>query len=492
MIPTLPFHPATPLGAVLIPLVAAVLIGLCGKRANLREGVTFGAGAIVLGLVLSMVGWVLDGHTHTYVLCPLLPAIALSFTVDGAGLLFAVVASTLWLVTSFYSVGYMRVLKEANQTRFFACFSVSIAATIGVAFAGNLLTLYLFYELLSLSTWPLVSHHQDGEARRGGRIYIATLLAASIGLALPAMVATHLLCGSLDFSAAGLFPAETGRLTLAALLLMFLFGFAKAGLMPLHGWLPAAMVAPTPVSALLHAVAVVKVGVFSLMRVCTGVFGISLLRATGLNAAISVIAGVTVLTASVIALFQDNLKRRLAFSTIGQLAYIVLGVGLATASGVSGGLLHIAMHAFAKITLFFCAGAIFVATGKKKVSELAGIGRRMPLTMTAFSVATLSLIGLPPGGGTVSKHLIVEGAVEAGFPWVEWLFSISAFLNAAYFLPIVYVAFFRAWPEERQGRTIAEAPLACWLAPAITATISVALYFWPGFFLAFVDQMAMP
>ncbi|MFZ5775919.1 MAG: monovalent cation/H+ antiporter subunit D family protein [Thermodesulfobacteriota bacterium] len=484
----LPFHAATPLWAVLVSLLAAPLIVLCGKRPNLREGVSMAAGLTKLWLVASMAGWVLADHTHTYELCRLLPGISLLFRVDAAGLLFALVAASLWLITTLYSVGYMRGLAEHRQTRFFACFSVALSATLGVAFSGNLFTLYVFYEMLSLATWPLVTHHQDDGARRGGRMYLGYLLATSIGLALPAMVITHLLCGSLDFSAAGLFPAATSRLTLAVLLLLFLFGFAKAGLMPLHGWLPAAMVAPTPVSALLHAVAVVKVGVFSLMRVLSGVFGFELLRGSGLNTLICGISGVTLVTASLFALFQDNLKRRLAFSTIGQLAYIVFGIGLATPMGIKGGLLHIAMHASAKITLFFCAGAIFVATGKRKVSELSGIGRRMPITMTAFSVATLSLIGLPPGGGALSKQLIVEGGLGAGLSWAEWLFTLSALLNAAYFLPIVYVAFFRA---DQGGKGIAEAPAACWLAAAVTALASVALFLEPGIFLALADQMAL-
>ncbi len=404
-------------------------------------------------------------------------------------MLFALVASSLWILTSLYSIGYMRGLKEHAQTRYYVFFALALAATIGVAFSGNLFTLYLFYELLSLSTWPLVTHHQDREARSGGRKYLAYLLGTSIGLALPAMLLTYSIAGTLDFSAAGVFPAGVGRTTLVLLLIMFLFGFAKAGLMPLHSWLPGAMVAPTPVSALLHAVAVVKVGVFSIGRILTGIFGLGLLREQGLNTVVCVIASVTVIVASLIALSQDNLKRRLAFSTVGQLAYIVLGIGLASKLGVEGGMAHIGMHAFGKITLFFCAGAIFVATGKKNVSEMVGIGRRMPLTMAAFFVGSLSVIGFPPAGGLITKLLMVRGAVEADLLWVLGVYLVSSFLNAAYFLPVVYRAFFCTDAEAQFERKVAEAPLLCVLPPAITAAVSVALFFAPRVFTSFAALM---
>jgi multicomponent Na+:H+ antiporter subunit D len=390
MMDTAPFLAATPALAVVTSLVAVPLIAVSGRWPNLREAWTFLAGGIKLLLVLSMLGWILAGHTHTYDLWEVLPGLMIRFKVDGFGLLFALVASSLWLVTSIYSMGYMRGLNEHAQTRYYCFFAVALSATMGVAFSGNLFTLYLFYEMLSLSTYPLVTHHQDKEARGGGRKYLTYLLGTSIAFALPAMIITYMTTGSLEFSPAGVFPADTSPALLATLLLLFLFGFAKAGIMPFHSWLPGAMVAPTPVSALLHAVAVVKVGVFSILRVITGIFGIDLLAATNLNLIICLVAGVTVITSSLIALSQDNLKRRLAFSTIGQLSYIILGAGVATTLAVQGSMLHIAMHAFGKITLFFCAGAIFVATGKKYISEMVGIGRRMPITMAAFFVGSLS------------------------------------------------------------------------------------------------------
>ncbi|MEW6595012.1 MAG: monovalent cation/H+ antiporter subunit D family protein [Thermodesulfobacteriota bacterium] len=487
--PLPPFTASAPLLAVLVSLAAVPLLALSRNRPNLREFWTFAAAFLKFWLVLAMAGWILQGNTISLEVLRILPELSLRFTVDGFGLLFALVASSLWIVTSMYSIGYMRGLKEHGQTRYSICFALALSATLGVAFSGNLFTMYLFYEMLSLSTYPLVAHHQDLEARSAGRKYLTYLLGTSIGLALPAMVVTFHLAGTLDFTSAGLFPAETPKATLVVLLLMFLFGFAKAGIMPFHSWLPGAMVAPTPVSALLHAVAVVKVGVFCIVRVITGVFGIDLLARLDLNTIICVIASFTVLTSSLIALTQDNLKRRLAFSTIGQLSYIILGAGLASKLGVKGSMLHIAMHAFGKITLFFCAGAIFVATGRKYISEMAGIGRRMPVTMFAFFVGSLSVIGLPPAGGLISKFLMVRGALEADMLWVLVVYLVSSLLNAAYFLPVVYKAFFCTEAEAQFAERIEEAPLACVVPPMITAAVSVLLFFYPTLFLAFASLM---
>ncbi len=486
---TLPFPEATPLLAILVSIAATPLIALSGSKPNLREFWTFLAGFIKLGLIVTMAGYILAGNTYTYELCRVLPGLSLKFTVDGFGMLFALVASTLWIVTSMFSIGYMRGLNEHAQTRYYSFFALALSSTIGVAFSGNLLTMYLFYELLSLSTYPLVTHHQDQEARSGGRKYLTYLLSTSIGLALPAMLITYGIAGTLDFNVHGIFPAETAKSTLVILLIMFLYGFAKAGIMPFHSWLPGAMVAPTPVSALLHAVAVVKVGVFSIGRVLTGIFGIELLSSASLNVIVCVIAGFTVIVSSLIALSQDNLKRRLAFSTVGQLSYIVLGIGLASQLGVIGGMSHIAMHAFGKITLFFCAGAIFVATGKKYISQMKGIGRRMPYTMAAFFIGSLSVIGLPPCGGLISKLQMASGSMQADLIFVLVIYLISSLLNAAYFFPIVYNAFFCTEEEAMFEKKVSEAPIFCLLPPMITATISVGLFFFPNLFVDFASLM---
>jgi multicomponent Na+:H+ antiporter subunit D len=468
-----------PLLAVLISLVAVIPIVASGGKPNLREGWTFLAGIIKFGLVVSMLPLVLGGTIIEYTLIEVLPGLAIQFRVDPMGMLFALVSSTLWIVTSAYSIGYMRGLDEHSQTRYFAFFAVALSATIGVAFSANLFTMYLFYEMLSLATYPLVTHHQDDEARISGRKYLSYILGTSIALVLPAMLIIYSLTGTLDFTSQGILSVGLSKSTVAVLLLMCVFGFAKAGIMPFYGWLPAAMVAPTPVSALLHAVAVVKVGVFSIFRVITGIFGTNLLSSLHLGTVLCYIAAFTILVASLVALSQDSLKRRLAFSTIGQLSYIILGAALLSPKGQVGGLMHIAMHAFGKITLFFCAGAIFVATGKKHISEMVGIGKRMPVTMTAFLIGGMSVIGLPPTGGFISKWFLVLGTLEADQIVMLVVLLGSSLLNAAYFLPVVYRAFFCTPEESMFEDKVQEAPLWCVVPLVLTAIGSVGLFFFP-------------
>jgi multicomponent Na+:H+ antiporter subunit D len=468
-----------PLLAVLVSLMAVIPIVASGSRPNLRETWTFLAGIIKFGLVVSMLPLVLNGSVIEYTLVEVLPGLPIQFRVDPMGMLFALVSSSLWIATSAYSIGYMRGLSEHSQTRYFSFFAVALSATIGVAFSANLFTMYLFYEMLSLATYPLVTHHQDNEARISGRKYLSYILGTSIGLVLPAMLIIYSLTGTLDFASQGILSIGLSKSTVAVLLLMCVFGFAKAGIMPFHAWLPAAMVAPTPVSALLHAVAVVKVGVFSIFRVITGIFGSDLLLSLNLGTVLCYIAAFTILTASLIALSQDGLKRRLAFSTIGQLSYIILGASLLSPKGQTGGLMHIAMHAFGKITLFMCAGAIFVATGKKYISEMVGIGKRMPVTMTAFLIGSLSVIGLPPTGGFISKWFLVLGTLEADQVVMLVVLLGSSLLNAAYFLPVVYRAFFCTPEESMFEDKVQEAPLWCVVPLVVTAIVSVGLFFFP-------------
>ncbi|MBN2125146.1 MAG: monovalent cation/H+ antiporter subunit D family protein [Deltaproteobacteria bacterium] len=477
-----------PLLAVLVSACAVPLI-LASRGPNLREMWTFLAAGLKFLLVLSMLPLVLKGASIVYSFQEIVPGVAIRFRVDSLGMLFALVASSLWIVTSAYSVGYMRGLKEHSQTRYFCFFALALSATIGVAFSANLLTLYLFYEVLSLATYPLVTHHQDQEARISGRKYLVYILGTSVGFVLPAMLIAYNLTGTLEFSRQGFLTGAASGGILTVLLLMLVFGFAKAALMPFHAWLPAAMVAPTPVSALLHAVAVVKVGVFSIVRILTGVYGTDLLASLHLDTILCWLASVTILVGSFVALSQDNLKRLLAFSTIAQLSYIVLGVALLSPKGMIGGMVHIAMHAYGKITLFFCAGAIFVATGKRDISEMKGIGKRMPLTMTAFFIAALSIIGLPPCGGFLSKWYLVLGSLEAHRMPVLFVLLSSSLLNAAYFMPVVYRAFFMSPEGEPSGDGMREAPLFC-VAPLVcTALISMLLLLVPQPFFRLASMM---
>jgi multicomponent Na+:H+ antiporter subunit D len=475
-------HSIKPLMAVLVSLAVTPFLVL-SRNPNNREAWTFAAAVAKFLIVASMVPVVLKGAEIVYTVAEVIPGVALKLRVDALGMLFAIVASSLWIVTSAYSIGYMRGLGEHSQTRYFCFFAVALSATIGVAFSGNLLTLYLFYEMLSFATYPLVTHHQDKEARSSGRKYLLYIIGTSIGLVLPAMLIAYNLTGTLEFAPQGFLSGTGSKTLMTVLLLMLVFGFAKVAIMPLHAWLPAAMVAPTPVSALLHAVAVVKVGAFSVLRVITGVFGTDLLRTLSLGTMVCYLAIFTIIAASLIALSQDELKRRLAYSTIGQLAYIVLGAALLSPKGVIGGMTHIAMHAFGKITLFFCAGAIFVATGKKYISQMTGIGKRMPVTMIAFFIGSLSVIGLPPTGGFFSKWYLALGMLQADQLPMLVVLLVSSLLNAAYFLPIVYKAFFCTEQESMFDNHIQEAPMWCVAPLVITAVGSVILFFYPTLFL---------
>ena len=471
-----------PLLAVLVSVLAVPFIVSAG-RPNVREFWTFAAAAVKFGIVASMLPAVSAGQTLSLTLIHVLPGVPLAFRVDAMGLLFALVSSSLWIVTSAYSIGYMRGLDEHAQTRYFCFFALALSATVGVAFSANLFTLYLFYEMLSFATYPLVTHHQDEEARRSGRKYLIYIVGGSVGLVLPAMVVCYVQTGTLEFTAQGFLAGHIGRETAWLLALLFVFGLAKAAVMPLHAWLPAAMVAPTPVSALLHAVAVVKVGAFSVFRVLTGVFGVDFLARCGLDILVGVLASITIVTASLVALSQDGLKRRLAFSTISQLSYIVLGAALLLPKGLTGGLLHIAMHAFGKITLFFCAGAIFVATGLRNISDMKGLGRRMPVTMGAFLVGSLGVIGLPPAGGFLSKWTLLLGTLQAHQIGFLVVLLVSSLLNAAYFLPIVYNAYFAPPADPGASSGLQEAPAWCLVPLVVTAVCSLVLFFHPWPFM---------
>jgi multicomponent Na+:H+ antiporter subunit D len=474
-----------PLLAVLVPLFVIPVLISSSDKPNVRESWIFIAGTLTLIFVLSMLPVILQGKQIALTLFEFVPGASIAFRIDGLGMLFAIVASSLYIVTSVYSIGYMRGLDEHGQTRFVSFFALAISATIGAAFSSNLLTLYLFYEILSLATYPLVTHHQDETSKVSGRRYLTFILGTSIGLVLPAMIYCYHVTGTLEFSTAGIFAGQLSKPAATVLLLMFIFGFAKAGIMPFHSWLPAAMVAPTPVSALLHAVAVVKVGVFSIVRVMTGIFGIDLLAHFNLGVVVMSIASVTILVASCIALSQDELKRRLAYSTISQLSYIVFGVALLSPQGLLGGVIHIVMHAFGKITLFFCAGAIYVATGKKYISQMSGLGKKMPFTFAAFFIGALGVIGLPPAGGFYSKWNLILGTLEAQQTIFMVVLLLSSFLNAFYFLPIVYKGFFGKSEEEVNNLPvkIQEANLCLLIPLIITAVISIALFFYPTVFI---------
>ena len=467
---TMEIESIKPLLAVAVSLVGAALIVATRKDPNIREGCSLVAAVLKFAIVLTMIPAVLAGQTLHYTLFSLFPGVSIEFRVDSLGLLFAITASFLWIVTTFYSIGYMRSLNEHAQTRYYTCFALTLAATLGVAFSANLVTLFVFYEIITFVTYPLVTHHGTKEAYAAGNKYLFYLLATTKAFFVTAVFLTYNLSDTFAFKPGGVFPPGTGHTVLMITYFLFLAGLSKAAIMPFHGWLPSAMVAPTPVSALLHAVAVVNTGVFCVLRVIFNVFGLELMKSLNLGLMTGFIVSFTIVMASIYALTKDNLKARLAYSTVSQLAYMILGGSLLSSSGMVGGIMHIANHAFAKITLFFCAGSIYVASRKTNISEMSGIGRKMPWTMTAFALATLSMIGVPPASGFLTKWYLLNGSMEANEIAFIFVLLVSSLLNAFYFLPIVHKAFFEGAPETGEAAQKALHPIPQSLGAAAAKT----------------------
>ncbi len=469
---------------LILPFMLVFGIVVTRHWPNFRETVTLFTSLSVFCLSLLIYQQVIAGNIIEVVWAELLPGLAIHFKVDALGIMYALIASFLWFVTTLYAIGYMRGHNEQNQTRFYACFAVAIGAVMGIAFAENLFTLFIFYEVLTLCTYPLVTHAGTEKAKQGGRIYLGILIGTSILFLLPAVIITWAVAGNLSFTAGGVFDANTSKGLLSVLFALFVFGIGKAAIMPIHRWLPSAMVAPTPVSALLHAVAVVKAGVFTLLKVSVFIFGIDLVPSLAITQWLIYLAGFTILVSSLIAMRKDNLKARLAYSTISQLSYIILGALIATSLSINGSAMHIAMHAFGKITLFFCAGAILVALHKSNISEMRGIGYKMPVTMIAFFIGSLSIIGLPPTGGTWSKWYLLMATIDTKQFILMAVLMISSLLNIAYLLSIPVKAFM---PVKEQGgesltlsrANIKEAPLFSLIAIIITSLFCILLFMQP-------------
>ncbi len=479
------------IGSMLVPLAALLGNVVLRDQKDIRDFFTLVCAIVTFGCVLAVLSDVGNGTTAPFSLITVLPGIDIAFNVEPLGLLFALVASGLWIMTHIYGVGYMRGNNESHHARFFACFSVAISATMGIAFSANMFTLFLFYEILTISTYPLVAHKGTPEAIRGARIYLGILIGTSICLLLTAVIWTYVLAGTLTFEKGGILDGKAVGAVVPILLGLYAFGIGKAALMPFHKWLPSAMVAPTPVSALLHAVAVVKAGVFTMLKVGVYIFGIDFLAQTGASEWLMWLAAYTIVVASIVAMTKDNLKARLAYSTVSQLSYITLGMALATSMGALGGGMHIAMHAMGKITLFMCAGAIYVATHRTEISQMQGLGRVMPFTFVAFLIGALSIIGLPPLGGSWSKWLLMVGAADAGQKIMIGVLMLSSLLNIAYLLPLVAKGFFLPAKPDDPLRDVGfrEAPAFTVIPPVLTAIGCIILFFYAGSVQAFLTGM---
>ena len=496
--------------ALLIPFAGSLLIALTGRHPNLREGVTLATAGLLFADVLWLLWANASGEAPALRIGDVMPGLTLALNIEPLGMMFAMIASGLWIINSIYSVGYMRGNNEHKQTRFYVCFAIAIMSAMGVALAANMFTLFIFYEVLTISTYPLVAHKETPEARQGARTYLGLLIGTSIGLQMVAIIWTWVATGTLDFTKGGIISGKVAEGLVPILLALYMFGIGKAALMPFHRWLPAAMVAPTPVSALLHAVAVVKAGVFTVMKVIVYIFGIDYLSQTGASQWLMWLAAFTLLTASIIAMTKDNLKARLAYSTVSQLSYVTLGAALATSMGVIGGSMHIAMHAMGKITLFFCAGAIYTATHKTEISDMDGLGRVMPFTYGAFLIGALSIIGLPPMGGSWSKWYLMLGAADTGQLIMIGVLMVSSLLNVAYLLPIVGRGFFASAtatdghgaPQAQSAGAAAvpgsavsgirEAPMFCVVPLCLTAAGCIVLFLYADALYRLLEPIARP
>lgn len=462
-----------PLLAVIMPFVVGLGVSLLDRAPNVRDGLSFVGSVVTFGIVASMLPDVLAGNTPTSTLFEILPGVELTLRADAMGMVFAFLAAFLWMGASVYAVGYMRGENAKHQTRFFVFYAWCLSTAFGLAFSGDLLTFFIFYELLTIATYPLVTHKGDDKARAAGRTYLMFLLPGGAAL-LAALALAYATTGDVTFTAGGFLGDAMSPAMIWLMCALFLAAFGtKSGIMPLHPWLPAAMVAPTPVSALLHAVAVVKAGVFGFARAIGFVIGPETLSDVGANYVLATLAAITIVVASVIALRQDALKRRLAFSTIAHLSYIVLGLSLFAAEAFDGALLHIFNHGLAKITLFMVAGAIYVHRHFDKVSELNGIGRTMPWTMGAWAIASLSLAGLPPMGGLLSKWYLVAGGFAAGDYLFAAVMVVGGLLTASYLFPVFYAAFFKPAPDPAEAKKYGEASPAMVVPLCITAAAVV-------------------
>ncbi len=492
-----------PLLALLAPVLGAAGTVALRDRPPARELCGVAAGLVQLAIIATMVPTVLDGGTISLTISTFLPEAAIGLRVDALGVVLAGTSCLLWILTTVYSMGYLGTGPDRGLARFHVYFGLTIAATMGVAFSVNLLTLYLFYEALTIITYPLVTHARTPEAAAGGKRYLAYQLGTGVAFLLPAIVLTYTQSGTFDFVRGGVFGADAGGALLVGVYVLFLAGIAKAALLPVHAWLPAAMVAPVPVSALLHAVAVVNVGVFTVFRVVLDVFGTDLAGELHLGAVTLAVSSVTILMTSLYALRLDNLKAILAYSTIGQLSYMILGVALLSDAGRTGGVLHLVGHAFAKITLFFAVGSVYLASHRTAVSELRGIGRQMPWTMGAFVIGGLSIVGLPPTVGFIAKYFLFLGAAEAGQWLVIAVLAVSTVLSAGYYLRVMRVALLDAPspvvaggfgddPSLLREPSITESPALVVGPLVVTAAVTLLLGVAPGALLELVRAAARP
>ena len=458
--------------ALLPPLIAPLLIYIFKSNQNIRDSIGVIGSLISFYATINITTELMNGSRPELFLFNIFNDLSLSFKVTPLGAVFGLLCSGLWILAAIYSIGYMRGNNEKNQTRFYIFYSLSIFGALCVAWSSNLLVLFIFYEFLTFATYPLVVHKETEDSIKASRLYLGILVGSSLMLFLPAIIWVWYSVGTLNFTDGGILQNSFNPSNAPILLFLFVFGIGKAALMPLHWWLPAAMVAPTPVSALLHAVAVVKAGVFSILMVICYIFGPEFMNSSGSGTFLIWASTITLFLSSVIAITKNDIKARLAYSTVSQLSYIILGGAIATNYSLIASVSNIMMHGVGKITLFFCAGAIYVSTKITKISDLNGLGHEMPLTFFAFSIGALSIIGIPPFGGSWSKFYLLLGAAQSELTIIIIILAISTLLNTYYLLDPVFRAFFM---DKNESIKSTSHPLTVY--PAVCSAFIVLLLF---------------
>ena len=458
--------------AFLPPLIAPLLIYIFKSNQNIRDSIGVIGSLISFYATINITTELMNGSRPELFLFNIFNDLSLSFKVTPLGAVFGLLCSGLWILAAIYSIGYMRGNNEKNQTRFYIFYSLSIFGALCVAWSSNLLVLFIFYEFLTFATYPLVVHKETEDSIKASRLYLGILVGSSLMLFLPAIIWVWYSVGTLNFTDGGILQNSFNPSNAPILLFLFVFGIGKAALMPLHWWLPAAMVAPTPVSALLHAVAVVKAGVFSILMVICYIFGPEFMNSSGSGTFLIWASTITLFLSSVIAITKNDIKARLAYSTVSQLSYIILGGAIATNYSLIASVSNIMMHGVGKITLFFCAGAIYVSTKITKISDLNGLGHKMPLTFFAFSIGALSIIGIPPFGGSWSKFYLLLGAAQSELTIIIIILAISTLLNTYYLLDPVFRAFFM---DKNESIKTTSHPLTVY--PAVCSAFIVLLLF---------------
>lgn len=479
---------------ILFPVIAGVIL-LISKLEDRQKRQKYVSFVVILNAIFVLSILYID-NKEPFVLYRFSEKLSLILHIDGLSMVFGTMVSILWVITTFYAFEYMK--HEGMETKFFSFFMMTFGIVIGIAFSGNMVTLYLFYEFLTLVTLPLVMHGTDGKTRYAGRIYLIYMMGGA-SLAFIGLVFLVIYGNSLDFIMGGILNTELASKDAEMLHVVYLlafFGFGvKAAILPFYYWLPTAAVAPTPVTALLHAVAVVKAGVFAIIRLTYYNFGIEFLKGTWVQNVILVVTALTIVFGSTMALRTPHIKRRYGYSTISNLSYILFGIALMTPAGLSAGLLHMIYHAVLKITLFFCAGAILYQNHREYAYEIQGFGTKMPMIFLSMTIVSIGMAGIPPFAGFHSKYALGTAAVEAGNPYAFIgivALIISALLTTLYLFELVIRAYFPvkkeypAWYYDG----VADPNKLMTVPLLVLSAISVVIGLYPKFFVQIFDAIA--